>query len=206
MRVLLLLAMLGLAAAQCQSKFFSLPHLDVANGTAKAYLEYPETDAGAWALEFCQLYYNQSATAGTYKLATLDLTKRLPEVWTADPSGNLSICEGVGCRIFGTIECVPKGQSPCPADAAGNIGNGNSGVGNVGNNNSGSYNMCNGCSGSSNVGDDNAGSNNLGWSNSGSNTVGSFNAGSNVICWNTTNTNVPFEACPPALWGPFVPQ
>lgn len=28
--------------------------LDVANGTAKAYLEYPETDAGAWALEFCQ--------------------------------------------------------------------------------------------------------------------------------------------------------
>lgn len=216
MRALLLLACVGLAAAQCNSVFFSLPSIQIDVGSA-AYLEYPadmdspaSPEVQAIALEFCELYLPESVpgppTLGVTRMAYPDLTIRLPPTQLSDPQGlNITVCEGPTCRLYGSIECVPAGLKPCSPDAQGNIGNRNTGTNNIGSDNSGSGNMCTGCSGSNNVGDNNAGSNNLGVFNSGSSNVGSYNSGSNVICNNMTSSNVPFEACPPNLWGPFVP-
>lgn len=50
-------------------------------------------------------------------------------------------CTTASCPALLAVECVPKGQKACTADAQGNIGNGNNGKANLGNNNTGHHNI-----------------------------------------------------------------
>lgn len=78
------------------------------------------------------------SAAGTVKAASVQTIGTQLSVITLS---NFQKCTTGSCAALIAVECVPKGQKACTADAQGNIGSGNTGKANIGNNNNGHHNI-----------------------------------------------------------------